>query len=54
MADLGVEYAARAAIFRRLADELKSEEDRAALLAIAENYEAESARLKDGGRARSP
>lgn len=46
MADLGAEYEARAAIFRRLAGELKSEEDKAALLAIAEEYEVEAARLK--------
>lgn len=44
MADLGEEYAARAAIFRRLAEALKSEEDRTALLAIAEDYEAEAVR----------
>jgi len=48
MGDLRDEYAKRAAIFRRLAGELKSEEDRAALLAIAEDYEAESGRLKKG------
>jgi hypothetical protein len=36
------EYAKRAAVFRRVADGLKSEEDRAALLAIAEEYEKES------------
>lgn len=51
MADLGDEYAARAATFRRLAEDLKGEEDRAALLAIAEGYEAEAARLKPGGGA---
>jgi hypothetical protein len=45
MTDLAREYEARAAIFRRLADEMKSAEDRAALLAIAEEYEAEAARL---------
>lgn len=49
MADLAEEYEARAAIFRRLAGELKSEEDRAALLAIAAEYEAEAARLKPPG-----
>jgi hypothetical protein len=49
MADLGEEYAARAAVFRRLAQGMKSAEDRAALLAIAENYEAESERRKKGG-----
>ena len=48
MSDLGNEYAARAATFRRLAGELKREEDRAALLAIAEEYEAEAERLKRG------
>lgn len=46
MADLGKEYAARAATFRRLAEALKSAEDKAALLAIAEDYESEAARLK--------
>ena len=45
MTDMGREYEARAATFRRLADELKSVEDRAALLAIAEEYEAEAKRL---------
>ena len=45
MPDLANEYAARAATFRRLAHELKREEDRAALLAIAEEYEAEATRL---------
>lgn len=49
MTHLGNEYAARAATFRRLAEALKSETDRAALLAIAEEYEAEAARLKPGG-----
>jgi hypothetical protein len=48
MADLAKEYAARAATFRRLAEELKRDEDRAALLAIAAEYEAEAARR--GGR----
>jgi acyl-CoA reductase-like NAD-dependent aldehyde dehydrogenase len=46
MTDLGEEFAARAAVFRRLAAELRSEEDRLALLAVAEEYEAESQRLK--------
>jgi acyl-CoA reductase-like NAD-dependent aldehyde dehydrogenase len=46
MADLEREFAARAAIFRRLAAELRSEEDRLALLAIAEEYEAEAERLR--------
>jgi hypothetical protein len=46
MADLAIEYAARAATFRRLAEELKREEDRVALLAIAEEYEAEAERLR--------
>jgi len=54
MTDLGNEYAARAATFRRLAEALKSEEDRAALLAIAEEYEAEAARLKPAGGAGGP
>jgi hypothetical protein len=51
MADLAEEYSARAATFRRLAEELKSEADRAALLAIAEEYEAEAeaARLRPSG-----
>ena len=46
MTDLAEEYEARAAIFRRLAGELRSAEDRAALLAIAEEYEAEAARRR--------
>lgn len=46
MTDLAQEYAARAATFRRLAAELRNEEDRSALLAIASDYEAESARLR--------
>ena len=46
MADLGDEYEARAAVFRRLAGELKNAKDQAALLAIAEDYEAEAARRK--------
>jgi hypothetical protein len=49
MADLSERYSERAAIFRRLAGDLKNREDRAALLAIAEEYEAESARRKDRG-----
>ena len=49
MTDLAREYAARAAIFRRLAAELKTAEDRAALLAIAADYEARAERLKRGG-----
>ena len=52
MTDLGEEYAARAATFRRLAGELRSEADRAALLAIAEEYEAEAARLAAGAPTR--
>jgi len=48
MSDLADEYAARATTFRRLAEELKRDEDRAALLAIAEQYEEEAARLKRG------
>lgn len=50
MADLAQEYETRAATFRRLAGELKCEADRAALLAIAEEYEAEAARLKPPGK----
>jgi hypothetical protein len=42
MADLGKEFAARAATFRRLAGALENAADRAALLAIAEDYEARS------------
>ena len=49
MTDLGQEYAARAATFRRLAGELRNEDDRAALLVIAAEYEADAARLKKGG-----
>lgn len=45
MADMGEEYAARAAVFRRLAGELRNAADRAALLAIAEDYEARAASL---------
>lgn len=45
MTDLAREYAARAAIFRRLARELRNEEDRAALDAIAADYEARAERL---------
>jgi hypothetical protein len=52
MAGLEREYASRAATFRRLAAELKGESDRAALLAIAEDYEAQAARL--GSRPRRP
>ena len=50
MTNLGEEYKARAATFRRLAGELQRAEDRAALLAIAEEYEAEAAR-RGGGAA---
>lgn len=54
MADPDDEFAARAAIFRRLAGELRSESDRAALLAVAEDYEAESARRRQSaGRDRA-
>ncbi|MEA3065314.1 MAG: hypothetical protein QOJ27_1766 [Sphingomonadales bacterium] len=48
MTDLALEYAARAATYRRLADALKNAEDRAALLAIAEEYEREAARRRRG------
>lgn len=51
MADMGREYAARAAVFRRIAADLRSEADQAALLAIAEEYEAESERLKSAPEA---
>jgi len=53
-ADLAKEYAARAATFRRLAGELKREEDKAALLAIAEDYEAEAERLGSLSSSPSP
>lgn len=53
MADMAQEYMARAATFRRLAEELKSDDDRAALLAIAAEYEAEAERLKQAGPDRS-
>ncbi len=43
MSDLSREYATRAATFRRLAAELRNEADRAALLAVAAEYEAEAA-----------
>jgi hypothetical protein len=49
MTDLADEYAARAATYRRLAAAMKSEDGRAALLAIAEEYEAEAAGLKGKG-----
>ncbi len=48
MADLGEDFAARAATFRRIAAGLRNAADRAALLAIAEDYEARSKRLKSG------
>lgn len=48
MAELADEYAARAATFRRIAADLRREKDRAALLAIAEEYEAEARRLRTG------
>jgi hypothetical protein len=46
MANLAEEYAARARTFRRVAEELKNAADRAALLAIADEYDAEAARLR--------
>jgi hypothetical protein len=49
MIDMADDYAARAATFRRLAGELKNEKERTALLAIAEQYEAVGARLKEAG-----
>lgn len=42
----GDDYASRAATFRRLADELKCEKERSALLAIADQYDAVAARLR--------
>ncbi|MGZ8285726.1 MAG: hypothetical protein ACXW27_06545 [Allosphingosinicella sp.] len=54
MTDLREEYSARAAVFRRLAEGLKSEADRAALLAIAEDYEAEAARRSGTEAVRRP
>jgi len=41
------DYAARAAAFRRLAGEPGNEKQRAALLAIAEQYEAVATRLDE-------
>jgi 2-keto-3-deoxy-L-rhamnonate aldolase RhmA len=49
MTDPAQDYATRAATFRRLADELKNANERAALLAIAEQYEAVAARLRGEG-----
>ncbi|HEX8124674.1 MAG TPA: hypothetical protein VF548_03755 [Allosphingosinicella sp.] len=40
------EFEARAAVFRRLAAELRSEPDRVAPIAVAEEYEAEAQRLR--------
>jgi hypothetical protein len=54
MTDLAKEYEERAATFRRLADELRNAVDRAALLAIAEEYEAEAERLKRGRKPAVP
>ena len=48
MTDLAEEYASRAATFRRVAEELRTDEDRAALIAIAEEYEEEAARIRAG------
>ena len=47
MEKAGDDYATRAAAFRRLADELKCEKERSALLAIADQYDAVAARLRD-------
>jgi hypothetical protein len=47
MTDMAREYAARAATFRRLANELSNEKDRVALLAIAEQYAAVGERLSE-------
>jgi len=49
MTDLAEEYAARAATFRLLAEAMKNSEDRAALLAIAQDYEAQSERKRRRG-----
>jgi hypothetical protein len=46
MGKAGDDYATRAAAFRRLADELRCEKERSALLAIADQYEAVAARLR--------
>ena len=43
----GDDYASRAATFRRLAEELKCEKERSALLAIADQYDAVAARLRE-------
>ena len=53
MPDLALDYARRAADFRRLADEIGNEKERAALLAIAEQYEAVAAQLAAEGGDRS-
>ena len=50
MIDLAEDYAARAESFRRLADAQKNETEKAGLLAIAEQYEAVAARLRDTPR----
>lgn len=47
MTDLADDYAARAESFRRLADAQKNEAEKAGLLAIAEQYDAVAARLRD-------
>ena len=45
MSQAADDYATRAAAFRRLAAELRNEQERAALLAIADQYDAVAARL---------
>jgi|GEM_PF-5838703 len=50
MCKAGDDYANRAAAFRRLADDLKDERERSTLLAIADQYEAVAARLRDDDR----
>ena len=47
MSQAADDYATRAAAFRRLAAELRNAKERAALLAIADQYEAVAARLRD-------
>jgi hypothetical protein len=42
------EFNARAATFRRVAAEMRDPDDRAELLRIAETYEEDAARLRNG------
>jgi hypothetical protein len=50
MTDPADDYSSRAAAFRRLADELDNSKQRSALLAIAEQYEAVGAKLREADR----